>query len=76
MSHLATRLSILCSFIGVGAFGVGVIAALLQGGFLAACFAIALLSGVAVMALDALSGVKRHTPVQAERFSRSLQPSH
>lgn len=79
MKNLYTRLSILCSFIGVGAFGIGVFAAVLQGGWLGLCFGIALLSGAVAMAFEALSNTKQtvatsysETPFSSER----LRPSH
>lgn len=59
MRHIATRLSILLSFIGVGAFGIGVFGAIAAGGLIGLCFVVALLSGTLAMGLDAV-GRSRH----------------
>ena len=80
---ITDRLSIVLSFIGVVAFGVGVIAALIQGGFIAICFAVALLNGGLVFCFDALNPFKQLTshktaklvPIKPEEKG-GLQHSH
>ncbi len=78
MKNLYTRLSILCSFIGVGAFGIGVFAAVLQGGMLGLCFGVALLSGAVAMAFDGLSSRKHSfaTFSEASFTPQELRASH
>ena len=81
--RIPEKLSILISFIGALAFGVGVIASLIQGGFTAICFAIALSSGVVVFCLDALNPFKKlaslvtakPVPIKPEEKG-GLEPSH
>ena len=65
--RIPEKLSILISFIGAGAFGVGVIGSLIQGGFIAICFAIALSSGMLVFCLDALNPFKKLATIVAAK---------
>lgn len=79
MRHTATRLSILLSFIGVGAFGVGVFAAILAGGLVSLCFVIALVSGTLAMGLDAVGKSKQPVASNgAANYSTALRyhPTH
>ena len=46
------RVMFVIAMTGILCFGIGVIASLFQGGFISACFGIALLAGVSVIVLD------------------------
>lgn len=61
MSHFTTRISVLLSFVGVIAFGIGVIAGLMQGGLISICFVVALSSGLVALLLDGVKDSKRVT---------------
>lgn len=74
---LLDRLSILFSLIGTVAFGVGVTVTLIQGGFTAICFAIAMLCGTLIFCFDVVRPARKATQVKSHADTHScLQPSH
>ena len=75
MKHLVTQLNTWLPVLGSVSFGIGVIASLFQGGFIAACFVIALVSGAGIFALDYYaSGFSTYQRIDSMQESKILLP--
>lgn len=75
MSHVTTRISVLLSFVGATAFGIGVIVGLMQGGLISICFGVAIASGLVAIVLDGVRDSKKVTSRTSEvRISTDPAP--